>query len=205
MNISKISSSNANISRNNKNTINANIKSQQESDNINKKNVYKYISKISNNADIRSHQRSDDKVCIMTLDGRKVITSTIVHIISAESHNMSDNTTGITTYHIASEFGIDTMIVNMQESCTKSSYINLKNIIEENAQDISDHTLHIKKCWKSTTSSPLTTSTSSSKSTTTKIGSSKPTASSKSTTSKIVTTTSALLPKSTSTKMGSSR
>ena len=127
-------------------------RSQQESDNINKKNIYKHISKINNNADIKSHQRIDNMICIKTLDGRKVINSTNVHIIHhvnrAQSHNMSDNTTSIITYNIASEFGIDTMIGNMQESFTKSSYIKLKNIIEENAQDISDHTLHIKNCWK---------------------------------------------------------
>ena len=127
---------------------NANIRSQQESDNISRNN------KNSNNADIKSHQRSDDKVCIETLDGHKVINSTNVHIIHhinrAQSHNMSDNTTGINTYHIASEFNIriDIMIDSMQESFTRSSYIKSKIIIEENAQDIADHTLHIKNCWK---------------------------------------------------------
>ena len=117
MNISKTNSSNANT------------KSQQESDNINKKNIYKHSSKISNNVDIRSHQRSDNKVCIMTLDGHKVINSTIVHIISAESHNMSDNTTGSITYHIASEFNIsiDIMIDSMQESFTTGTYTKSKH------------------------------------------------------------------------------
>ena len=116
MNISKINSNNANI------------KSQQESDSISRNN------KNSNNADVRSHQRSDNKVCIETLDGRKVINSTNVHIIHyinrAQSHNMSDNTTGI-TYHIASEFNIniDIVIDNMQESFTKQAYVKSKNIL----------------------------------------------------------------------------
>ena len=110
------------------------------------------INKNSNNANIRSRQRSDNKVCIETLDGRKVINSTNVHIIHhinrAQSHNTSDNTTGINTSHIASEFSIDIMIDSMQESFTTSTYSKLKNILEENAQDISDHTLYIKNCWK---------------------------------------------------------
>ena len=130
MNISRISS-------------NADMKSQQSNENISKKDR-KNIYKISSNADIMSQQRSDNKVCIMTLNGHKVINNTIVHIISAESHSMSDNTTKITTYNIASEFSIS--IVSMQESFTTRSYIKSKNIIEENAHDISDHTLHIKNC-----------------------------------------------------------
>ena len=82
----------------------------------------------------------------MTLDGHKVINSTIVHIISAESRNVSDTTTSITTHKIASEFNvsIDIVIDSIQESFTTGSYIKLKNIIEDNAQD----TLNIRNCWK---------------------------------------------------------
>ena len=148
--VSKVNTSTINI--------NADIKSQQDGDNVskkNKKNNYKNIDNINNNADIKSHQRIDNKVCIVTLDGHEVINNTnahnINHINRAQSHNKSDNTiieSRSMSDNIASEFSIDIMIDETQERFTKQAYVKLENIIEENAQGISDHTLHIKSCWK---------------------------------------------------------